>query len=75
MISAKLGKIFTFDLSVGGQIGLLRACFQGQAASLCQFLSTSDQPDLNDKQKRDFRAKLGQILTFDLSVRGQIGKF
>jgi hypothetical protein len=53
----------------------LRAGSQGQVASLCQCLSTSDLPDPNDKPKRDFGAKLGQILTFDLSVRGQICKF
>ena len=54
---------------------LLQACSQGQVASLCQFLSTSDQPNPNDKPKRDFGPKLGQILNFDLSVRGQISKF
>jgi hypothetical protein len=53
----------------------LRACSQGQVASLCQFLSTSDMPDPNDKPKSDFGAKFGQIFTFDLSVRGQICKF
>jgi hypothetical protein len=29
----------------------------------------------DDKPKRDFGAKLGQIFTFDLSARGQICKF
>jgi hypothetical protein len=70
----------TFDLSVRGQVWKfwktpLQAWPKGQVASLCQFLSTSDMPDPNDKPKSDFGAKLGQILTFDLFVRGQIWKF
>ncbi len=73
---AKLGQILTFELSVQGQICKfwktpLRACSQGQVASLCRFLSTSDLPDPNDKPKRDFEAKLGQIETFALSAWGQ----
>jgi hypothetical protein len=77
---SKLGQIFTFDLSVRGQIWKfwktpLRACSQGQVTSLSQFLSTSDMPDPNDKPNSDFGAKLGKILTFDLSVRGQVWKF
>jgi hypothetical protein len=70
----KIGQILNFDLSVWGQIykickkKTLQACSKGQVASLCQFVSTSDQPDPNDKPKRDFGAKLGQIMTFDLSV-------
>ena len=42
--------------------------------SLCYFLSTSDLPVPNNKTKRDFGTKLGQILTFDLSLRGLICK-
>ncbi len=74
---AKLGKILTFDLSVRGQVWKfwktpLQAWPKGQVASLCQFVSTSDMPDPNDKPKSDFRVKLGQMLTFDLAVQGQI---
>ena len=53
----------------------LQVCSHGQVASLCRFLSTSDQPNPNDKPKRDFGSKLGQILNFDLPVWGQISKF
>jgi hypothetical protein len=53
----------------------LQASSYGQVASLCQFLSISDQPNPNDKPKHDFGSKIGQILNFDLSMRGQISKF
>ena len=39
----------------------LKACSQGQFASLCQFLSTSDQPNPNDKSKR-YSCKSEKIL-------------
>ena len=65
----------TLAVAIFGHRQILRISRPGQVASLCQFLSTSDQPNPNDKPKRDFGPKLGQILNFDLSVRGQISKF
>ena len=41
----------------------LQACSQHQVASRCQFLSILDQPVPNEKPKREFGGKLGQILT------------
>ncbi len=73
------GKISTkFDLwplpvrsILGNFKNAFRACLYGQVACSCQFLSTSDLPDPNDKPKRDFGEKFGQLLTFDLSAGGQ----
>ena len=48
---------------------MLQAWYQDQDALLCQFLSTSDQSDPNDKPKCDFGVKLRQILNFDLSIK------
>ena len=49
--------------------------FVGSSRLIVPILCTLDLPDPNDKGKRDFGAKLGQILTLDVSARGKICKF
>ena len=49
--------------------------FVGSSHLIVPILCTLDLPDPNDKGKRDFGAKLGQILTLDVSARGKICKF